>query len=248
MEYGMEELVDLVAMLANKLCGMQSTSISYEKAEQLMAAVQYCIAEEGVFDDEEEASVVLSGEPSAKEAYEKGYERVRKKAQRAFSLYQEIMESFEDYGNVFLRDTLKKGMPAFFQRYEMRFAPQETLLTLDYPVFLDLSKLSGIDAIDAYLHCIEAEQKFLGSFPTELVWQMLSEKNEDYRETPENLCFSVIRFLISKQETSGTPLTKERFFEYLTKKCNMSNRREEYFARIWNDAVVYENMLRNKEN
>ena len=41
----MEELVSIVGELAGKYTGYESTSITYEKAEQLMGAVLYCIRE-----------------------------------------------------------------------------------------------------------------------------------------------------------------------------------------------------------
>ncbi len=43
--YEMEELVPIVGKLAEKYTAFESTSVSYEKAEQLMGAVLYCIHE-----------------------------------------------------------------------------------------------------------------------------------------------------------------------------------------------------------
>lgn len=45
MDYEMEELVPIVGKLAEKYTSHESTSITYEKAEQLMGAVLYCIHE-----------------------------------------------------------------------------------------------------------------------------------------------------------------------------------------------------------
>ena len=41
--YEMEELLPIVAELAEKYTSKESTSVSYEKANQLMEAVLYCI-------------------------------------------------------------------------------------------------------------------------------------------------------------------------------------------------------------
>ena len=43
--YTMEELVPVVGRLAEKYCAGESSSVTYEKAEQLMGAVLYCIHE-----------------------------------------------------------------------------------------------------------------------------------------------------------------------------------------------------------
>ena len=45
MGYGMNDLIPVVARLAEKYVGGDSTSVTYEKAEQLMEAVLYCIHE-----------------------------------------------------------------------------------------------------------------------------------------------------------------------------------------------------------
>ena len=44
-DYTMEELLPVVAALTAKYTGNESTSVTYEKAEQLMGAVVYCIQE-----------------------------------------------------------------------------------------------------------------------------------------------------------------------------------------------------------
>ena len=45
MDYTMEELIPIVGELAEKYTAKESTSITYEKAEQLMGAVLYAIHE-----------------------------------------------------------------------------------------------------------------------------------------------------------------------------------------------------------
>ena len=45
MEYEMEELITIVGRLAEKYNAHESTSMTYEKAEQLMEAILYCIHE-----------------------------------------------------------------------------------------------------------------------------------------------------------------------------------------------------------
>ena len=43
--YDMNELLPVVAMLTKRYTGIESSSVSYEKANQLMGAVIYCIQE-----------------------------------------------------------------------------------------------------------------------------------------------------------------------------------------------------------
>ena len=73
-----EDLIPIVAMLSEKYTSKQSSSITYEMANQLMEAAKYCIREREYQLKEECGSkngIVLSKE-SAMEAYQRGYDIV----------------------------------------------------------------------------------------------------------------------------------------------------------------------------
>lgn len=198
-EYQPEELLPIVAKLAGKLTGGESTSITYEKAQQLMEAVLYCINEwereqeeceqTGQDDGKSDACHVVSEKQKlpAKDAYEFGFACVTKKVKMSLALYNRIMENFDSYGNQCLYDTMVKGIPEFFKRYDAKFEPQNTILTLDYPIMEDLREYTGVDAIWEYLCCIRAEQKYLGRLPREFVIDSLRSYCADYEEMIENL-------------------------------------------------------------
>ena len=59
MEYEMEELITIVGRLAEKYNAHESTSMTYEKAEQLMEAILYCIHETEQFGDSFMVSITL---------------------------------------------------------------------------------------------------------------------------------------------------------------------------------------------
>lgn len=206
--YEIEELVPIVARLAHKMTGGESTSITYEKAQQLMEAVLYCIREweceqEGAAQigsqmhvaepfqreqQESEGQLIQRGQRiSAEQAYELGLACVTKKVKLSLALYNKMMETFDSYGNHCLQDTIVKGIPEFFKWYDVKFAPQDTILTLDYPVQEDLRKYTGVDAIWEYLCCIRQEQKYLGKLPRNFVVESLKSYCEDYEDMIENL-------------------------------------------------------------
>ena len=185
MHYEMEELLPVVAKLAEKYNGFESTSMTYERAEQLMEAVLYCIHE---LEMENTEAIMSVEKVSAQKAYETGLERVKKKVEMTLTMYNTISSEFVDYGNRCLYDTFIKGLPAFFKWYDVRFDPQNTILTLDYPVLKDLSKYSGIDRIYEYVDCIRLEQNFLKRFPEGYVTDVLRRYDFDYQEMIENLC------------------------------------------------------------
>lgn len=184
MDYEMEELVPIVAELAEKFTSKGSTSIPYERAQQLMEAVLYCIHE-----GEQTASFsVPEGVPMSPQlCYEAGVACVQKKVREALELYNRLMTQFSDYGNRCLYDTVVKGLPEFFKWYDWKYEPQNTILTLDYPILTDLSQKTGIDRVYDYLQCMELEQRFLGRFPASYVTQVLFRYNPKHQMMIENL-------------------------------------------------------------
>ncbi|MDE6972625.1 MAG: hypothetical protein K2P38_05915 [Lachnospiraceae bacterium] len=185
MNYNMEELAPIVAKLAEKYTAGESTSVTYEKAEQLMGAVLYCIRE--VWQQKENSMVSGSGIEALK-AYETGLKLVEGKVRMALELYNEMILDFNSYGSKCLYDTFVKGIPEFFKWYDMRFEPQNTILTLDYPVREDLSVYSGIDRIYAYILCIRKEQELLRRFSEEEIKDALRRYHPEYEDLVENIC------------------------------------------------------------
>ena len=201
MDYEMEELVPLVGKLAEKYTGHESTSITYEKAEQLMEAVIYCICEG---EQAVKNPLTAAQKMPAQQAYEIGLTCVREKVKTSLELYNrmmsgteilqksEIKQGFDAFENRCFYDTVIKGLPEFFKWYDPVFEPQNTILTLDYPVLKDLSAYAGIDRIYEYIRCIELEQCFLGIFPGNHVKTVLCRYDDRYRSMIENICEIVL--------------------------------------------------------
>ena len=215
MDYTIEELVPIVGTLAAKYTSNESTSITYERAEQLMEAVQFCIHE---YEDSGEGSL-LSGEIlPASQAYELGLNIVKDKTARALSTYNEIITNFSHYESKCLCDTFVKGIPEFFKWYDVWFEPQHAILTLDYPLLKDISGYEGIDKIFEYIRCIGLEQAFLNGFPMEHVINVLSEGNPYWRDSIDNICEPVLAYtLLQALEREPLKGIEERLADALDK-------------------------------
>lgn len=188
----MEELVPIVGKLAEKYTANESTSITYEKAEQLMGAILYCIHELKEFNGN---SLALNEKIPAQRAYEIGAAYVKEKTEIALNLYNRIMPGFYHYESQCLYDTFAKGIPEFFRWYDIQFEPQNTILTLDYPVLKDISGYTGIDRIFEFIKCIGLEQKFLNSFPVGYVTNILFKIDRNWKESMNNICETVFTYV-----------------------------------------------------
>lgn len=186
--YSMEELLPIVSELAGKFTSYESTSITYEKAEQLMEAILYCLNEYEM----SAGNSLRDRTIAAKEAYTLGYRLVVAKVTELREMYNELILSFQSYRNKCLKDTVIHGLPEFFKWYDARYAPQDSILTLDYPILKDLSKTNGIDKVLEYVKCIVLEQEFLKPFPNEYLSELFLSYHEDYEDLIENLCSIVL--------------------------------------------------------
>ncbi len=234
--YEAEELLPIVSELAVKFTSGDSTSVSFEKARQLMEAVIYCIQEAerkdsvmpGMNGDVECSRITEKGSctkesemindkinkeadneirivniheqgnscPSAAEIYRLGKEAVFHKVELTKEKYNWLAMAFCDYGNENLRDTVLEAIPGFFKYYDPVFAPQDTIITMDYPVLNRDIALQGIDAVAAYLDAIELEQFFLGRIRTDIVCSILQEFDEDYKKQFFNISSIVMRHIV----------------------------------------------------
>lgn len=200
-DYSQEELVAIVAELAAQYSGYEHSSVTYERAQGFMEAVLYCINE----GENAGGGTLPLRDASVRELYESGRRIVTEKVEKLRELYNELIPEFEDYGAACLGDTVGRGIPAFLQRYDVKFAPQETLLTLDYPVLKDLGAASGIDRVLNYMTCISVEQRFLGKFGTAYVTEILSAYDDDYGDLTENICEIVLGNLIGHMLADKPP-------------------------------------------
>ncbi len=205
-DYPQEELVAIVARLAAEYTGYEHSSVTYERAQGFMEAVLYCINEK----EHVGGGTLALRDASAEEMYESGRRIVTEKVGKLRELYNEMIIGFEDYGCVFLKETVARGIPAFLLRYDAKFAPQETLLTLDYPILKDLGASSGIDRVLDYVTCISAEQRFLAKFGSAYVTEVLGAYDDNYGELAENICEIVLQNLIGHM-VSDKPLDSMGF-------------------------------------
>ncbi len=196
MSFETEELMPIVAELADKYTGKESTSITYEKARQLMEAVLYCIHQYETDSAKSQELLTMDEKAAAKKVYSLGYETVLRNVKDAQILYNKIIPDFKYYENWCYYDTFVKGIPSFFLYYDPRFQPQNHILTLDYPVLYPVHSLQGIDAISAFIKCVSLELIFLGKLPDEYVFHVLRAYSPDHGELIINLAGIVLRNIL----------------------------------------------------
>lgn len=133
---------------------------------------------------------------TAAESFRQGYEKVLKKTGCAQKAYNDLIVDFQAYGNENYRDVVLKALPIFFMKYDPRFAPQETIISLNYPTLRTVSGDTGIDAVEQYVEYIVLEQRFLQKFSEDMVIKILTRFSGEYRINFFNLCSVVLRHVL----------------------------------------------------
>lgn len=213
MNYEMQELIPIVAELTDLYTSKESTSITYEKANQLMEAVLFCIQEneDACWNDQGKNTSLLTADTiSAKEAYEQGRKRVQEKVGMVRELYNRTAAFFSSYGNRNYEETFLDGIPGFLKFYDVRFAPQNAIITMDYPILQSIEQFQGVDAIYLYVNGIYLEQIFLQKLPKEYVMATLERYHGDYRNLFCNISNIVLHDLL-KSMIAGKPVTNSTY-------------------------------------
>ncbi len=212
MDYPLEELIPLAAELASRYSGYEHTSVTYETAQRLMDAVLYCINEgiNGQNHDCCDGAALWIKDISAKDAYLSGRNIVEEKVRELREVYNRLIPDFEDYNCECLRRTVAREIPRFLSKYDFIYAPQETLLTFDYPVLGNTGILCGIGAVLEYVRRVELEQRFLKKFAREYVIETLQMYCHDYRLLFENISSIILQNIIMHR-LAGRPVSSGGF-------------------------------------
>ncbi|MDF2821050.1 MAG: hypothetical protein K0R15_1491 [Clostridiales bacterium] len=206
-DYSMEELMPILSERVKKYTSNDSTSVTYVIARQLMNSILYCMNEDttnvgSTNEDltnkeskkkESDQVRVVDEKINAVDAFRNGLLNKKKKITRSKRLFLEINKTFNAYHNLCYYETVIKGMPAFFAKYDVEFDAGNHILSLDYPLICEIQDLIGIDIIYEYLRRIQLEQLFLSKFPAEWIEKVLLGFHEEYSDYIFNVCKVVLR-------------------------------------------------------
>ena len=188
MDYRMEELIPIVADLAKQYAGCDSTSITYENAQEFMQGVIFCLDEYW----NSEPNHLCKRDISVMEQYQTGAQLVLEKVKNVLNIFNEMSAYFDDYNVICLHDTVQKGIPEFLKWYDAKFFPQNTILTLDYPILENIQCKYGVDAVYVFMRSVQTEQKFLSLFDRNYVISILKQMVPEYEHMIENIASIVL--------------------------------------------------------
>ncbi|MGN0666782.1 MAG: DUF6179 domain-containing protein [Huintestinicola sp.] len=181
------ELLVQLAEQCEKWNHGESSSVPTEKAQEIMTSILFVIGIKLKSCQSPEQAVELLRTEQIKVLFESGLQIVRRKISFAVLLQKRIADNLLETTNVYYRSTIVDGINGFFKMYDTQFSAHEIHITADYPVFAGRPDLNGIEFIEQYLRCIEAENKFCVQFRSQDIHHLLCGLTQDYRSVPMNL-------------------------------------------------------------
>ena len=67
---------------------------------------------------------------------------------------------------------------------------------MDYPTICPVTGKSGIDAIETYVKYISFEQKFMGAFQRQYIYEVLGRDHADHKNGFDNICRVILRHVL----------------------------------------------------
>lgn len=181
---------DLLLMLAEqtyKWSRGESSSIPTEKAQEIMASILFVLGVQLKSCQSPEQAVGMLKSKPLKAQFENGLKLIRRKLAISRRLQKGISDHLLDTPNVYYRSTIADGISGFFKLYRPQFSAHEMHITADYPVFMGRPDLDGVEFIEKYLRCIQAENAFCICFAAQDIHHLLCGLTPDYRSVPLNI-------------------------------------------------------------
>lgn len=191
----------------------KSSSIPAEKAQDIMASIVFVMGVQLKSCQTPEQAVDCLKTESLKSLFEKGLSLVRRRMAVSRQLQKRILNHLLDTPNVYYRSTIADGIHGFFKLYRPSFAAHKIHITADYPVLIGRPELEGIEFIEQYLRCIQAENAFCIQFAPQDIHRLLCGLTQDYRSIPLNIfepvLLAALGLVIRERNPERLDLTKQ---------------------------------------
>ena len=190
------DIISLLRERVEKFTIEDSSSVTKETAERILGSILYCIKSDSnntIKNSSLDKSLIKEENLDIRTAFYNGLLIKKEKIKKAKILCENIKREFYFIDNCYYKDIIWKGMDAFFKNYDVEFNPQYNVLTLDYPLYIEIENLSGIDLIYEYLKRFYIEERFLKKFEIYVIEEVLRGYNDNFTNLVINICKIILR-------------------------------------------------------
>ncbi len=190
-----QKTMEMVARQIGYYNGIDSTSISVEKAQEIYESCLYTLQILWQQNLVKEPQVL---DTSLELMLEEGRLVLKDKVQRARQGWNQLALKGPRYGNDFYNDTVRE-VGAFFDRYDIFYGAHLIPCGIDYPLINPVSEeLKGISYIELYLNRLCLENHFLGLYQEKSIISILKNTVGDVRKSYYNMAEEVFMTSLSR--------------------------------------------------
>ena len=178
-------LVDLLAWQTRKYTKGESSSVTVETAQELLASLRYTLA---VVTEETHMPYKSLLTEELPPLIRQGQAILQDRLEKTKQLWAAVCQTAPGLPNGYYADTLR-GIGDYFERYDLYFFAHMKPPCIDYPLLITADEsLQGLDFTEQYLKRILTENLFLRCFDSREVRELLSAVDRDLEEAYLNLC------------------------------------------------------------
>ncbi len=216
-----QKLLQFVELHATRYVGGMSTSLPIETIQSLAASAIY------------QLSFALRARQNATRALEslknkplldlqkEGRDLVKTYTAKTRERLTLIQKSRVKIPHQAYHDTLMKGLPLFFESYDVEYAAHDTPGSIDYQLAVETKNVTGISMIAAYLDEIAIENEFCRLFAPKDLYRLMKSFDTNYEVLLENIFQYVWRNAIGRTLTHQNPKKLTLTFQDLETIQNM---------------------------
>ncbi|RAL24106.1 DUF6179 domain-containing protein [Thermoflavimicrobium daqui] len=158
------QLILILKNLIRRYTQGESSSVSFETAEGILASMMYALDAYLLQLDDPEKAIFYLKSYHIQEIYDKGIEVVRQCFEETKELYREIRVHPLDVAVEAYNMTIEESLPIFLKKYNILFDAHNTMASIDYPLAIDDMRIQGVFYIKQYLERLKMEMEFCRLF------------------------------------------------------------------------------------
>lgn len=207
------ELIAILSDQTDRLTKGRSSSIPQKAAEELLHSLGFVLGIKlKAYPTPESALNALKTVP-LKELYDDGLSKIRRRLVILKQIHKKLCQNLMKTENIYYRATAIDGINGFFKLYRPTYAAHEIHITADYPICKKRKSLDGIEFIEDYLTCLDAENSFCILFDSDKIHALMCGLDADYSGVPVNIfeyvLLSALGLTILKKTPDMLDLTAE---------------------------------------
>lgn len=196
----------LLGEQTNRYTNGESSSVPVEVAQSISNSILYTlgVALKSYPTPDDAVNALLNTEIG--QLYFKGRRLIDKKIQAAKRLYVSMLKNMIVTDNLTYKSALRDGIKSFFKIYDPEFSAQEIRITADYPTFLPIHDLAGIEYMHKYIKSLYYENKFCKLFSDNDIESLLYGYAADYKHLVINIFGLVLTNALGRVMLGKNPL------------------------------------------